>query len=115
MNKVIIVGRTVRDCTFYEKTTERKCCKFVIASKGDYYDGEELHTDFIKCVAWDKVAETLVRYIHKGDLISVWGIINTRTYEVEGKKQYTQDIIVQKVELLSRNEKPSDTDTNLPF
>lgn len=60
-------------------------------------DGQQ-EADFISCVAWDKGAEFAHRYLSKGTKIAVEGRIQTGSYEKDGVKHYTTDVIVERQE-----------------
>lgn len=53
--------------------------------------------DFIACKAFGKTAEMLGNYFHKGNRILVEGRIQTGSYEKEGQRVFTTDIIVNRV------------------
>lgn len=126
MNRITATGRVVRDCVMHENTMDKVLCKFILACKGDYYVENKIHTDFIRCVAWEKTAEFLINNVKKGDLIAISGTLQSREYEnhEESKKEIVWEIKVDKVEFLAKNEpkeetktEPSqaDIDPNLPF
>lgn len=57
--------------------------------------------DFINCVAWGKVAETINRYTAKGKKVLVYGSIETGSYTAQdGSKRYTTDVLVKRIEIL---------------
>lgn len=60
-------------------------------------DGQQ-EADFISCVAWGKGAEFAHRYLTKGTKIAVEGRIQTGSYEKDGVKHYTTDVIVERQE-----------------
>lgn len=121
MNRIMATGRPVRDCVKSDNTLDKTLCKFYLACKADYYTDNEIHTDFIKCVAWDKTAEFLINNVKKGDLICIAGTLTSRNYEAEGKKEVIWEVKVDRVELLAKNEKeepkPAEPtkDDNCPF
>ena len=53
--------------------------------------------DFIACKAFGKTAEMLGNYFHKGNRILVEGRIQTGSYEKNGQRVFTTDIIVNRV------------------
>lgn len=132
MNSISIVGRSVRDCNYKETTLQdAKLCKFVIADQSDQYTEGKPDTNFIPCIAWNKNADILVKYVKQGDLIAVFGTLRVRKYEVtEGEETKTKEaweVLVDKIKLLSgkkeeepKKEEPKelkqeDIDPNLPF
>lgn len=93
MNSVSLMGRLVKDPTvrYTQGATPKAVANFTLAVQDDY-DKEK--ADFISCVAWGKTAELVEKYCHKGDFIGVNGKISTGSYEKDGKKIYTTDVIV---------------------
>jgi len=70
--------------------------------------------DFINCVTWDKQAENLARYMHKGSLISVDGRLQTRNYDdKDGKKVYVTEVVAQSIQFLETKGSTNTVD-NLP-
>ena len=53
--------------------------------------------DFIQCKAFGKTAEMLGNYFKKGNRILVEGRIQTGSYEKEGQRVFTTDVIVNRV------------------
>lgn len=51
--------------------------------------------DFIRCTAFGKTAENIGKYFSKGRPILIEGHIQTGSYEKDGVKHYTTDIIVE--------------------
>ncbi|MDO5037842.1 MAG: single-stranded DNA-binding protein [Tissierellia bacterium] len=53
--------------------------------------------DFIACKAFGKTAELLGNYFHKGNRIAVEGRIQTGSYDRNGERVFTTDIILNRV------------------
>ena len=64
----------------------------------------EATADFISCKAFGKTAEFIQKYFHKGMKMGVSGRIQTGSYEKDGQKRYTTDIIIEEVEFLEKKE-----------
>ena len=103
MNKVFLIGNLTRDPELTETPSGVSVCKFSIAVKRAYSQGDgEAQTDFFNCTAWRGLAETIGRYTKKGNKIAVVGSIQLRDYEDnKGVKRTAVDIIVQDVEFLT--------------
>lgn len=97
MNKAIIAGRLTRDPEVSYKSDTQNCvAKFTLAADRGKKNGEDLGADFIKCVAFGKTAETIEKYVKKGDQIIVDGSIHTWEYTDEnGEKKYTWNVAVR--------------------
>ena len=63
MNKASFIGRLVRDPELKTTTSGKSVCKFSIAVKRNYKDQNgEYQSDFIDCVAWGVIGETIAKY-----------------------------------------------------
>lgn len=99
MNKVVLSGRLTRDVELRESEGGTKIVRFNVAVKRNFKNKEgEYDADFISCVAYRNSAEFVGKYFHKGDGIIVEGRIQTGSYEKEGTKHYTTDVVVENVE-----------------
>ena len=106
MNTVQIIGRLTKDIELRNTTNNLAVTRFSIAVMRDFVkQGEERQTDFINCVAFGKTAEFLEKYFKKGSQLVIIGRIQTGSYEKEGKKVYTTDILVEKVYFAGNNVK----------
>ena len=74
INQVVIVGRLVKKPIVEENENGKKVCIITLAVPRDFKNDEGIYeTDFIKCTLWNVIAENIVEYCNKGDLISVKG------------------------------------------
>ena len=89
MNSVSLLGRTTREIEL--KGNDTKFCSFSLAVNRRT---KEKETDFINCKAFGKTAEALSQYVQKGNQIAVEGRIQTGSYDKDGTKVYTTDVIV---------------------
>jgi single-strand DNA-binding protein len=89
-------------------------------SEGEYQD----HTNWHRCVLFGKQAEFAGEYLKKGQLVSLEGRIQTRSWEDDGgNKKYITEIIGNEITMLGkRTEKGGDSqeadqgsDDDLPF
>ena len=102
MNKVIIIGRTTKDIELRTTQGGTSVVEFSIAVKRTFKNANgENESDFFNCIAFSKLAETISRYVKKGDQVGIEGRLQTRNYtNKEGKKVYVTEIIVENVEFL---------------
>jgi single-strand DNA-binding protein len=101
MNKVILIGRLTRDPDVrYTQSAEPKAvAKYTLAVDRRFKDANgERQADFISCTAFGKAAEFVEKYLHKGTKIAVTGHIQTGSYEKDGAKHYTTDVIIEEQE-----------------
>lgn len=108
MNTVQLIGRLTKDPEVRYTTNQTAVARFTIAiNKGKDKDGKDLGADYPSIVAFGKTAELVEKYVNKGRLVGVQGRIQTGSYEKDGKKYYTTDIIADRVEFLeSKKETP---------
>lgn len=96
INTVVLTGRLTKDIELRRTTSGKTCTSFTLAVNRNREE-----TDFINCVAWDKVAELLERYTRKGFQIGVEGRIQTRNYDDRnGKKVYVTEVLVNSISFL---------------
>lgn len=99
MNSIIISGRLTRQPTISESTNGTKYSKFVVAVKKMRDEA-----DFFTCVAWKDQAETICKYVNKGDQVLVNGSMNCRVVDANGKKQYYWELNVYRCEFIGNKE-----------
>lgn len=109
MNNVQIIGRLARDPDMRKGSSGTTVCKMTVAVDSGYGDKKE--TSFIPVVVFGKIAENCEKYLSKGSQVAVNGKIQTGSYEKDGRKVYTTDVIASSVEFLSKSKssaKPSE-------
>ena len=105
MNKVILTGRLVADPELKTAPNGVALTTFRIAVDRSYVkNGEERKSDFFNVIAWQKTADFICKYFHKGDGINLVGNLQSRQYEAkDGTNRYVVEIIAENVEFpLSR-------------
>ena len=105
MNSVNLVGRIVKDPALSYTKSNKVFVRFTLAvdrhiPKDKVQEGTQT-TDFISCTAWNKTAEIIGQYAKNGSLVEVSGSINTGSYEKDGQKVYTTDVMVNNFYILS--------------
>ena len=82
MNVVAIMGRLVSDPQLRQTTTGKSVASFRIACDRGRRDANgQRQADFLDVVAWERTAEFVCRYFHKGSLIAVDGRLQSRSYQ----------------------------------
>lgn len=102
MNKAILIGRVTKDVELKTTTSGKSVVQFTLAVNRDYKNAEgNYDADFINCVAFEQRAETISKYVHKGDRFGIVGKISTRTFDKnDGSKGYATEVIVEGFEFL---------------
>lgn len=101
MNKVTLIGRITKDveCKYTQAGTA--VARFTVAlDRGKDKDGNDRGADFPSCIAFGRTAENLEKFSGKGLRVAIDGHVQTGSYEKDGGKVYTTDIICDKVEFV---------------
>lgn len=111
MNKTISMGNLTDDPKITETSTGKKKAEFTLA-----LNRMNEGADYPRFVAWDKKAEFLANWCHKGMKLLVEGRIQTGSYENrEGKKVYTTDIICENIEFCEKKKEAPKEDNMIPM
>lgn len=101
MNKTILMGRLVRDpeVRYSQGATSTAVARYTLAVDRRFKrEGDEQTADFIGCVAFGKAGEFAEKYFRKGTKVLITGRIQTGSYEKDGQRVYTTDVIVEEQE-----------------
>ena len=123
MNIVTLVGRNVKPIELKQTKSGKSVVSFSLAVNKDFKNEDGTYdADFIDCVAFDKRAEAIAKYVHKGDRLGINGKISTRKYQRDdGSNAKAVEIIVEGFEFLEpkKDNAPKweslDNDDELPF
>lgn len=89
-----------------------KVAKFSFATSESYTNkqGEKItETDWHNIIFRGKQAETIEKYVHKGDQLLIIGKVKYRSYEdKEGRTVYITEIIGERFEFCGTKEKPKE-------
>ena len=124
MNLVILSGRLTKDPEIRVTNSNTvsgdplKVANFTLAV--DRYNKK---TDFIRCTAFWKDAESAEKYLKKGMKVIVKGSWQTGSYDGQNGKVYTNDCVIDSWEFAESKAKPEespymvppDADEELPF
>ena len=98
MNKVILIGRLVRDPEVRYSQGEKSIAiaRYTLAVDRKFKKEGEQSADFISCVAMGKNGEFAEKYLKQGTKIVVEGHWQTGSYtNKDGAKVYTNDCMVE--------------------
>ena len=118
MNRVILKGRVDKDPDVKTTQSGQTFTRLTIAVDRYAKAGEERKADFINCTAWGNTAQFLAKYFTKGKEILAEGRIQTGSYtNQDGKKVYTTDVVLDRVEFcgaVAKNATTTDAE-EVPF
>lgn len=107
MNKIILLGRLVRDPEVRYTNTGKVVCQFTLAVDRPFSNQEgQREADFIPVVIWGKQAEICGNSFGKGQRVLVEGRLQTRTYDAkDGTKRYVTEVIADHFEFIEKKDR----------
>lgn len=100
LNRIIIMGRLVRDPELRTTQSGIPVTSFTLAVDRDYKsrDSGEKSTDFIDVVAWRQTAEFICKYFTKGRMAVAEGRLQIREWkDREGNNRRSAEIVADNV------------------
>lgn len=101
MNKVILMGRLTRDpeVRYSQGASQTAVGRFSIAVDRRFKREGEPDADFFNCTCFNKQAEFVERYLHKGTKIVLSGRIQNDNYtNKDGQMVYSVRVMVDEIE-----------------
>jgi single-strand DNA-binding protein len=114
INKVILIGRLGKDPEVRQITSGDKVANFSIATTENYKDKEGNkveNTEWVNIVLWKGLAGVAESYLKKGSLVYIEGKLTTRSWEKDGTKHYTTEVVGNNMQMLGGKTESAD----LPF
>ena len=114
MNIFIGIGRLTNKPELRYTTSNIATTRFTLAVKRNMPNKEgNYESDFISCVAFNKTAELISKYLDKGSQIAIRGHVQTGSYDgTAGKKVYTTDIVVDETRFLDTKKKEENNEVS---
>lgn len=103
MNKVILIGRLGNDpeLKYTPNGTAQAQISLATSEKWKDSDGNQKEkTEWHRIVAWRRQAEFVGEWLKKGQLVSIEGKLQTRSWEQDGQKKYMTEIIADNITML---------------
>lgn len=110
-NKSILMGRLTKDPELRSTTTGKNVCSFSLAVDKM---GNTDQANFFDCVAWEKRAETISKYLNKGSQILIEGHLDQQSWEKDGKKMSKVVVIVDNFQFMSSVKKKEELEEDIP-
>ena len=118
LNRVIMIGRLVRDPELRYTAGGTAVASFSIANNRSFTSNNEKkeQASFFNCVAWGKLGELIVQYCKKGNRIGIEGRLQQRSWDDQnGNKRSTTEIVTENVQFLSpRDMNSGDIQIDMP-
>ena len=88
--------------------SNKQVTSFTVCCNTGYGDNKK--TEFVRCVAWEKLAGVCGEYLHKGSKVMVQGPMQTRKWQDKnGNDRYTTEITIREMKMLDTGIERSDT------
>lgn len=104
LNLCQFIGHTGKDVDLRYTASGQAVAAVSLACTEKWKDksGEQKErTEWVNLVAWAGLAETLAKYVKKGDMIYVAGKLQSRSYDDKnGNKRYITELIVSEMKML---------------
>jgi single-strand DNA-binding protein len=113
LNKVFMMGNLTRDPELRYVPSGAPVATFGLAVNRTFMTQHGEKKDevcFVRVVVFGKQAESCSQYLTKGRLVFIEGRLQYRSWEQDGQKRSTLDIVADRVQFLGSAGKPS-TDT----
>lgn len=107
VNKVLLIGNVGKDPDVRYLNTGVAVANFPLATSDRAYvasNGTQIpeRTEWHNIVIWGNLAETVEKYVRKGDKLWIEGKIRTRSYsDKNGIQRYVTEIFADSMEMLS--------------
>lgn len=102
MNSINITGRLTADPELRTTQSGINCTTFTLAVRRPHTKDT---TDFLRCVAWRATADFMAKYLRKGSLVAVTGVMTARDYtDKDGNKRTAYEVQADTVDALEKLE-----------
>ncbi|MCI5678689.1 MAG: single-stranded DNA-binding protein [Bacteroidales bacterium] len=112
MNKVILIGRLVRDpeVRYSQGAEPLAVARYTLAVDRPMKKNGEKEADFISCVAFGKLGEFAEKHLKKGMKIAIEGRLQVRSWDdKDGKKRWTTEVLISSHEFCEKKEESGAT------
>ena len=115
LNKVVLIGRLTKDPELRYTTSGVPVTRFTLAVNRNYTNQHgEREVDFIPITVWRGAAESCAKHLAKGRLVAVAGRIQTGSYDKDGQRHYTTDVVADEVRFLEWGNKQVQEQGDIP-
>lgn len=108
MNIIVLIGRLCKEPELKSTNSGKSVVTADLAVNRPFSKDT---TDFIPVVLWEKNAEFVGRYAHKGSRVAVSGKLTTRKYQdKDGNNRVAYEVVADSVELMDSKAENSASD-----
>lgn len=107
-NQFTGIGNLAADVELRYTQSGKAVTSFTVCCDTGYGDNKK--TEFVRCVAWDKLAIICNDFLAKGSKVMIQGPMATRKWQDQsGNDRYTTEITVREMKMLSSKSDNSDS------
>lgn len=96
-NHIELQGTLTKDIELFKSQKGNSFIRFTVAC---LRDGNDNRIDYLNCVAFKESAEKLYQIGKKDIFLKIIGNLQTSSYEKDGKKNYSTNVVVESFEVL---------------
>lgn len=115
VNKVILLGNAGHNAEVKSTSAGKSVANFLLAINQPFRnkkDGSQ-RVEWVRCVAWDKLAQIAEKFVVKGNVVFVEGRLQTRQFEGwEGAAKTITEVVVASLRVLGAAKTSSQTEGN---
>jgi single-strand DNA-binding protein len=104
LNKVMLIGNVGAEPEIRATPSGTRIAKVSLATNRTFSDRsgqQQDKTEWHRLTFWDKLADVVERYVHKGDRLYVEGRIEySQTQDEQGNVKYWTDVVVREMVML---------------
>jgi single-strand DNA-binding protein len=102
LNRVMLLGNLGADPELRVTPGGQAVLKLRLATNESYVDRNNVRqerTEWHRVTVWGRRAEALGKFLQKGDLLFVEGRLQTSSYEKNGEKRYSTEVVANNIVL----------------
>lgn len=105
VNKVIILGNVGNDPEVKYMPNGNAVANITVATSETWKDkntgDQQEKTEWHRVIFFNRLAEIVEQYVKKGSKLYIEGRLQTRSWEQEGVKRYTTEIVASEMQMIS--------------
>ena len=104
LNKLMLIGNVGGEPDIRTTSGGKKIASFSVATNRTFTDRngqQQERTEWHRCTCWEKLADIVEQYVHKGDRLYLEGRVEySQTEDDKGNVRYWTDVVVQNLIML---------------
>jgi single-strand DNA-binding protein len=118
VNKIILVGNIGNDPEFRTMPNGNAVVNVTLATSETWKDKntgqQQEKTEWHRVIFFNRLAEIVGQYVKKGSKIYIEGRLQTRSWEQDGVKRYTTEIVASEMQMLDSRNSDNPTQQSAP-